>query len=607
MKSKQNPGHGSRRPNQEKAQKLRVDLGIEWYLRLLNLHMASLSDLVGYRRIEAPDELSDLISDLECEQKLARVSGDVNRYIAFASSASLLKKLELPIFDKVGETFAINEWLRSESICKEFNRSCLEILRNPAEQTELAVLLSEMKEEITGIIGENPPDLPEVARFFGFGPKADLTHAHGRFDPVFKGYDSSAYKDMATEVEWLVEHTSLREHMLHGYLGISRRGLASLDKLSARRLAMESVQWYDHNRFATVPKSVDKKRSIAVEPSLAVFVQRGYDVHLRGCLRKIGIDLSSQTQNQILAFRGSLNLGDNPCTIDLTSCSDRISYALVAMVLPRLWFEVLRPLIARNTLFTDGLPDNRNGLVELNKFSSMGNCITFPLQTLIFSALVRLVLKRRGLRDARWRVYGDDIIVPESIFDEVVEKLQLLGMEPNLNKSFKVGSFRESCGVDYLQGQYVRPFHFKKPIAYLPDLYKYLNLLQIKGALLPMKGILYREIYHAILDTVPGTMKFYGAQSEHLDSHIWVDGDVAPTHRIVRREGDTKVPSDLWYFRLLLIGSGRGDVLDARPYRRSIPRDGEPELKTVRSRGLRDLALEKRQTELVFNPVLIRA
>jgi hypothetical protein len=93
--------------------------------------------------------------------------------------------------------------------------------------------------------------------------------------------------------------------------------------------------------------------------------------------------------------------------------------------------------------------------VLLEKFSSMGNGFTFPLQTILFYAITREVCGE----DAIISVFGDDIICPQEKALDVMAALKWFGHKPNYQKSHHEGVFRESCGEDFFAGVAVRP-HF---------------------------------------------------------------------------------------------------------------------------------------------------
>jgi hypothetical protein len=95
----------------------------------------------------------------------------------------------------------------------------------------------------------------------------------------------------------------------------------------------------------------------------------------------------------------------------------------------------------------------------------MGNGYTFELETLIFWALCATAIEDAGRipsTGVNLFVYGDDIIVPTEAVRNVVAVLRFMGFSLNEAKSFWEGSFRESCGGDFLNGEWVRPFYLKE-------------------------------------------------------------------------------------------------------------------------------------------------
>lgn len=91
----------------------------------------------------------------------------------------------------------------------------------------------------------------------------------------------------------------------------------------------------------------------------------------------------------------------------------------------------------------------------------MGNCTTFPLESLIFACVSRAATAYCGGSLELCRTYGDDIIVPQNAALLTLEVLRFLGFQPNCEKTFIHGPFRESCGRDTLWGVDVRPVYLR--------------------------------------------------------------------------------------------------------------------------------------------------
>lgn len=214
----------------------------------------------------------------------------------------------------------------------------------------------------------------------------------------------------------------------------------------------KSVNFVPGNRFTTVPKDCEKERGIAVEPSINVFYQLGYGRVIRARLKNCGIDLQhGQDIHRQVACEASIR--GHLCTMDLSNASDTISRNLVKLLLPSRWFQVLDDLRSKKTFF-------KGHWHLLEKFSSMGNGFTFELETLIFLGLL-LGLAPGLIPGKDLFVYGDDIIFPSELSNDVMACLSFFGMTVNKRKTFVNGPFRESCGGDYFLGVDVRP-HFLK-------------------------------------------------------------------------------------------------------------------------------------------------
>jgi hypothetical protein len=228
------------------------------------------------------------------------------------------------------------------------------------------------------------------------------------------------------------------------------------------------VKFVNHNLISFVPKTAKTHRSIAVEPFLNGFVQKGIDQHLRDCLRRIGIDLSDQAHNQSLARLGSVQKSNPYCTIDLSAASDSLSTEAVRLLLPPEWFEFLNDVRASQFMLPDGT------VHQYEKFCSMGNGFCFPLQTLVFASICHACAMLCGDSDD-FSVYGDDIIVRQNIALLVVETLRDLGFRTNVDKTFITGPFRESCGADWYEGRDVRPVYLDERLVDVRQLFAFHN------------------------------------------------------------------------------------------------------------------------------------
>lgn len=274
---------------------------------------------------------------------------------------------------------------------------------------------------------------------------------------------------------------SLYEKLFNSRLSYTRDWIRSrfsraMRSSPTRRCAFKGVRvkgWErtSGSKMSFVPKENDIDRIVCIEPSLNMLFQLGMASVLEDRLRSyFGIDLALQPDNnRELARQGSLK--GTFCTIDLSSASDCISRKLVDHLLPK---EVVDWL---NILRSDRVSVPEFGAVhDLHMVSTMGNGFTFPLQTILFSAIVKAVYLqnekmirnpgrklpgRASLSLGNWGVFGDDIIVESDCSRRVLHALRLFGFFPNPKKTFTEGPFRESCGSDWFNGEPVRAAYIK--------------------------------------------------------------------------------------------------------------------------------------------------
>lgn len=220
--------------------------------------------------------------------------------------------------------------------------------------------------------------------------------------------------------------------------------------------AVVSVELH-HGKLSFVPKSALTYRSVVTEPPLNGICQLAVGDYMTRQLSASGLDLRSQERNQALARSGSIT--GALATLDLSSASDLNAIEPVYHLLPLDWAAFLAK-------FRTGKVMYRGREITLQKFSTMGNGYTFPLESMIFWAIASCATKVATDESWRWvqdnvGVYGDDIIVPTEAVDLTVRALTALGHTVNSTKSFASGPFRESCGKDYFRGIDVRPVYIK--------------------------------------------------------------------------------------------------------------------------------------------------
>lgn len=226
------------------------------------------------------------------------------------------------------------------------------------------------------------------------------------------------------------------------------QSLAIWDKVSIR----------NYGTFQTVPKDAKTERPIIIEPQGNMFFQKGLGTMIRNRLRRVGINLNDQSVNQGLAYNNS---DIDVATVDLSAASDLISYETVKILFQHSpeWFDAL--LRVRTPYVKVG-----DAVLELEKFSGMGNGFTFELESLIFYCIAHACLElEREFGELREQsvlsVYGDDIIINSKAVDTLYVALEYFGFKVNVEKSFSAGPFRESCGVHTFFGRDISPIYIK--------------------------------------------------------------------------------------------------------------------------------------------------
>lgn len=219
-------------------------------------------------------------------------------------------------------------------------------------------------------------------------------------------------------------------------------------------------------RLCAVPKTALKPRLISIEPSYNQYIQQGIHSILKRGIGSMAIcQYDSAYPNWELARRGSID--GTLSTIDLSDASDRVSLRLFEHV-----FSRFPRFVALCNASRSATVDTGHGVILLKKFASMGSAVTFPVEALVFTAILILsVMEHDGLglssvraiaRRPELRVYGDDIIVPTIYCPKLFENLEKFGLKVNLDKSFFSGSFRESCGMDFYAGVQVQPVYQRR-------------------------------------------------------------------------------------------------------------------------------------------------
>lgn len=379
---------------------------------------------------------SEIVAQLPEVSNLRRTSPGV--FMDDLLLSSLLSKADFLDLGIDREAAAMASFQEAERECREVSTRGFENGLIVNTSVHYADFLYVMRRKISQVLGDF--DLNEFVASVGFGPGANV--------------------------------------------GIPRRSSRSDQKVGAimptttvgcEHLSRTVLQWFDlwgallesngghltavsGNRVVTVPKNAKTNRTIAIEPLLNSFCQKGIGSMLRRRLHRWGVNLNDQSCNQFLAGLGSLAGG--LATVDLSRASDSVSLALVELLFPEDWVEMFHMTRSPRGVLPDGT------LITYSKVSSMGCGFTFELESMLFYAILLTIREFWGGKDDIISVYGDDIICPPQYIDVLQAVLGHLGFQFNGAKSYWGSDlrYRESCGKHYFDGVDVSPFYIREDV-----------------------------------------------------------------------------------------------------------------------------------------------
>lgn len=360
---------------------------------------------------------------------------------------------------------ALDKFMEAEQQCLHSNQR----LSQPRTGSLLTALscdsvLWTARMKISSLLGDFSWD--ECEPFFGFGPGATTALKRNRGDAYHK---YRAAKPHVTKGCAVLAYTAIRRVPLWFSTLASLRGESSESLLekSVDHQIDELFEIVPGNSITTVPKNAKTDRTIAIEPCMNMYIQKGLGGVIRSRLKRVGVDLDDQTRNQEMAKEASRE--GLFSTIDLSSASDTVSMRLVEELLPPDWITAIKQ--CRSPVGV--LPDGTFHLYH--KVSSMGNGFTFELESLIFWALCSAVVSLYRPRTRRFAVYGDDIVFPVECTGSLLWMLDYCGFTPNSKKTFVDGPFRESCGKHFFKGDDVTPFYFREKVNTVERLFWFCN------------------------------------------------------------------------------------------------------------------------------------
>lgn len=378
---------------------------------------------------------------------------------------SFLAKFPFPGSESKCVAAATSKFNQGEDQCHETNQT---LQRNRHEAH------NKIRARIRSVLG--PCDATSKIACLRLGSHGPGKTAHSARDTVettayFKYSDNiqCTYSALPYVKYCLSSNPSWLINRYQEILGLTRMGPQSRffryhDRKAVERRVFSEIEVVASNEITFVPKNADTHRTIAMEPSGNVYLQKGVGEFIKRRLLRVGIDLRCQKTNQDLAREGSIS--NSLATLDLANASDTLSYETVRQLLPRDWFLFLSELRCYTGRFAKG--PRKGEEVTYNKFSSMGNGFTFELESLIFWAIISEC-------DPACSVYGDDLVLQSSGADYAIELLTHYGFKTNADKSFIDGPFRESCGSDFYLGTPVRPLFLRRRIRTIRDLWFLLN------------------------------------------------------------------------------------------------------------------------------------
>lgn len=333
---------------------------------------------------------------------------------------------------------------------------------------EDAKTVAEIRSEVIALIGHAPPNDVFRNGLVKHGPGATLGNNVG-LDSSSK-FAALPYMVSSEALNHLITMITSSPLWILSLVGFIQKK-AKTDRLLLTEEAgslswiFECFEVVNSNRVTSVPKDTEKNRTIAIEPLGNMLLQLRIDRVLRSRLKRSGYDLNTQVKNQELAREGSRN--GSFATIDLSMASDTVSINVIKLLFPEEWSRLILDLRSP----TGDLSHFDAGCITYEKLSSMGNGITFMIESVVFLAISRAAMRRNGHRDfGQLAVFGDDIVIPTNSVTQLLLMLKKLGFLVNEGKSFTTGPYRESCGSEWYLGDNMKPVRQKTRLEHFTDL-----------------------------------------------------------------------------------------------------------------------------------------
>lgn len=459
----------------------------------------------------------------------------------FYSSAAVLSFLKKFPFGKVADLDPLEKaksnFHKAEKQCRITNRRLQWYrkrgYRHKNRWQHMHSIFHTARMMISGWLG--PLNLNQIYDYTRHGP-GGAVGVTGDSTTAYYKYAASRYS-VSTRALPLAEAAILADPLWRRYIKFpdSIIGDPVPTPEECRKDVLKRLEVINYNKVTFVPKTAQTHRAIAIEPVMNIFLQLGIGDFMTQVLRRNGLNLRSQVNNQTLARRGSLecsHVADRPVTIDLSMASDTLSTELVRELLPEEWFNLLDSVRSHSGMLDDKL-------IPWAKFSSMGNGFTFQLESMIFYAISLSVAKHIGYDRRLISVYGDDIICPAGMSLLLIDALAYSGFSINFEKSYLTGNFRESCGSDWFEGRNTRPFFLKRKLQNGKDLVFLLNSFGGAVGLNDLEhsglGLPFDNVRRHAFDQLPKVIRqnLLGPRTEDKEGHIHATWDFSQTSRLV--------------------------------------------------------------------------
>lgn len=351
---------------------------------------------------------------------------------------------------------AYDEWYSVEAECRQTNRRLSNLMSGSGfPGTYLITVISTAQSIAQEILGNF--SLPSVLKSCKWGPGATSDLRRGTYRDKKMTQNMSTTPSVLPYMKIIIENDP---NWIEAITGFYPEGPVSLVK-SFWKLT-------DSAKLTTVPKKYDIDRTIDMQPTANGFIQQGTGQYIRRrLLLRAGIDLRSQEVNQVAAFEAVFM---DDATLDLKGASDSVARSLCTLLLTKEWDQWFHTCRTSSTI-------GPYGAVKLEKLSSMGNAFTFELETLLFYSITKAVCIVDNTPWDRVKVYGDDIVCPKKVYDNVVYALNYLGFTVNQEKSFSSGDFYESCGKHYFRSDDVTPIYQKSLVNSKEEMIRFYNRL----------------------------------------------------------------------------------------------------------------------------------